>query len=163
MLAHAVCRVALLQEPRSIAIQRRTDDWQRCVATVKLGKQIKQHRVLSFPGAATCTRANDANNCRWGLGAEGTIAAVQLMKLEFLARRSGRDEGREFGTFPPQRLQMGVKDRKSHRILCDLQEYFLVILCRRMGYDDIEACVTYCDSCLEVFSGPTVRFRSKLV
>src|SRR5438874_7859402 len=72
MLAHAVCRVALLQEPRSIAIQRRTDDWQRCVATVKLGKQIKQHRVLSFPGAATCTRANDANNCRWGLGAEGT-------------------------------------------------------------------------------------------
>src|SRR5205807_3336139 len=49
---------------RSISIQSRTDDWQRCVATVNLGIQIKQHRILSFPGAAICTRTQRRQQCR---------------------------------------------------------------------------------------------------
>jgi hypothetical protein len=38
---------------------------------------------------------------------------------------------------------MGQKIEKSYRILCDLPRYLLAILCRRKGYDDIAACVTY--------------------
>ena len=38
---------------------------------------------------------------------------------------------------------MGQKIKKSYRILCDLHRYWLAILSRRKGYDDIAACVTY--------------------
>lgn len=54
---------------------------------------------------------------------------------------------------------MARKIGKSYRILCDLPGYFFVILCRRKAYNDIVACVTYCDTRWEVFSGRTVRLQ----
>jgi hypothetical protein len=79
-----------------------------------------------------------------------------------LAGRSDRG-GWEFLHFPLARLKMGLNVGKNYRNLCDLHGYFLAILCRRIGYDDIAACVTYCNTGLEVFSDAMVRRRSKLV
>src|SRR6516164_4580623 len=139
MVADAVGRVALLQEPRSIAIQRRTDDGQRCIATVKLGIQIKQHRMLSFPGAALPRGPTTPTNptMSFPLGTpcpQGFIAAGQLMKLEryccFWVR-----------PFPPQRPQNGGK--RSEKA--------------------IESCVTYTDTFSQSFARERVTSISRLV
>jgi hypothetical protein len=58
---------------------------------------------------------------------------------------------------------MGLNVGKNYRILCDLRGYFLATLFRIIGYNDIAACVTYCNTGLEVFSDAMVRCRSELV
>jgi len=90
----------------------------------------------------------------------GTPVNAIEPKLAVLAGRSEDRGGWELRHFPPrQASKMEQKTAKSYRILCDLPGDFLVTLCWRRDYDDIAACVTYCYSRLEVFSGRTVRLQ----
>src|SRR6516164_7952808 len=79
-------------------------------------------------------------------------------------RRSGRGGwGRDLGISPLNGPKLGQKTGKNHRILWDLQGYFPASPWARRGCDDVEACGTYRDTLLEVFSASRDTCGSELV